>query len=280
MCQRTVGGSEFYRGMLPCWPRVAGAAGDGRGDRGAGRGRLDHLVDDADLLRPGQPAGELLVLDRQLLLDLAAHVGRHLGQPAAVQDAHRGHRAHDGHLGARPGEHPGRAERAGVHRDVGAAVGLAGHQRHPRHGRLGEGVQQLGAAAYDAVPLLADAGQVAGHVDDDDHRHAERVAHPHEPRRLLRRRRVQAAAEPQRVVGDDADGAAAEPAQRGGDVRRPLRVQLERAALVEQVLDDRVHVVGALGATPAGRPPRSTSGDRRRSSRWSPSSAASRRASA
>ena len=91
---------------------------------------------------------------------------------------------------------------ARVHRDVRAAVGLAGHQRHPRHHGLGERVQQLGAAADHAVPLLADAGQVAGHVDHDDQRHAERVAHPHEARRLLRRGRVQAAAEPHRVVRD------------------------------------------------------------------------------
>ena len=74
--------------------------------------------------------------------------------------------AHHGDLGARPGEHLGGAERAGVHRDVGAAVGLAGHQRDPRHDGLGERVQQLRAAAHDAVPLLADAGQVAGHVDE------------------------------------------------------------------------------------------------------------------
>ena len=46
---------------------------------------------------------------------------------------------------------------AGVHRDVRAAVGLAGHQRDPRHDGLGEGVQQLRAAAHHAVPLLADA---------------------------------------------------------------------------------------------------------------------------
>ena len=124
-------------------------------------------------------------------------------------------------------EDPGRAEGAGVHRDVGAAVGLAGDQGDPGHDRLGERVQQLGAATYDAVPLLADAGQVAGHVDDDDQRHAERVAHPHEAGGLLGGRGVEAAAEAHRVVGDDADGAAAQPAEGRGDVRRPLGVQLD-----------------------------------------------------
>jgi hypothetical protein len=57
-------------------------------------------------------------------------------------------------------------------------------------------VQQLGAPAYDAVPLLTNAGQITRHVDDDDHRNAERVAHAHEPGGLLGGRRVQAAAEP------------------------------------------------------------------------------------
>ena len=118
------------------------------------------------------------------------------------------------------------------------------------HDGLGERVQQLRAAAHDAVPLLADAGQVAGHVDEHDERHAERVAHPHEPGGLLGRGRVQAAAEPQRVVRDHADRAAAEPAERGHHVRRPARVQLD-AGIVEDAVDQRVHVVGALRASRA-----------------------------
>ena len=88
-------------------------------------------------------------------------------------------------------------------------------------------MQELGAAAYDALPLLRDAGQVAGHVDQNDERDAEGVAHAHEARRLLGGRRVEAAAEPQRVVGDDADGTATEPAERRGDVGRPALVQLD-----------------------------------------------------
>jgi hypothetical protein len=42
-------------------------------------------------------------------------------------------------------------------------------------------VQQLRATSYDAVPLLPDAREVAGHVHDHDQRDAERVAHAHEP---------------------------------------------------------------------------------------------------
>ena len=136
-------------------------------------------------------------------------------------------------------------ERARVHRDVGAAVRLAGHQRHPRHGGLGERVQQLGAAADHAVPLLADAGQVAGHVHDDHQRHAERVAHPHEPGGLLRRRRVEAAAEPQRVVGDDARPCGRR-AGRGWSMTFGAHFGCSSMPRpVEQVRDQRVHVVGA-----------------------------------
>ena len=149
---------------------------------------------------------------------------------------------------------------AGVHRDVGAAVGLAGHQGHPRHHRLGEGVQQLRAAAHHAVPLLADAGQVAGHVDEHDQRDAERVAHPHEPRRLLRRRRSpgsrRAAAgcwRSRRRCGRPSRPSA------GDDVRRPLGVQLHASGSSSTPVDQRRDVVGPLAAARAARRARSTS---------------------
>ncbi len=164
-----------------------------------------------------------------------------------MQDPNRSDRSHDGHGGPRPGEHPGGTERARVHRDVGAAVCLTRDDGDARHHGLGEGVQQLGAASHDAVPLLADAGQVAGNVDDHDQRDAERVTHADEACGLLRRGGVEAPAEPQRVVGDDADRATAEAAEGGDDVGRPALVQLDGGALVEQVLDQRVDVVGALG---------------------------------
>ena len=108
-------------------------------------------------------------------------------------------------------------------------------------------MQQLGAAAYDAVPLLADSGQVPGDVDQHHQRHAERVAHPDEAGRLLRRGGVQAAAEAEGVVGDDADRAATEPPEGGHEVGSPPGVQLDDGALVEHALDERVHVVGPLG---------------------------------
>ena len=131
-----------------------------------------------------------------------------------------------------------------VHRDVGTAVGLAGHQRDPGHRRLGERVQQLRAAADHAVPLLADSGQVAGNVHERRpaarrrRRTSGRTWRPSRPRSRPGSRPAAAGCwRPRRPCGR-------QPAERGDDVRRPARVQLD-ARLVEHAVDQRVHVVGA-----------------------------------
>ena len=116
-----------------------------------------------------------------------------------------------------------------------------------RNGRLGVGVDQLGAAPDDAGMLLADAGQEAGHVDERQDRHVERIAGADEARRLLRRVDVEAAGELGRLVGDDADRMPLDPSEADDDVRREQRVHLAEVAVVEQVLDDLVHVVGLVG---------------------------------
>ena len=107
-------------------------------------------------------------------------------------------------------------------------------------------MQQLRAAPHHAVPLLAETRQVPGHVDHDHQRHAERVAGAYEPRRFLRARGIEAATEAQWIVGDDADRAAAEPAKGRDDVGCPFGVQFD-TGLVEHAVDERVHVVRALG---------------------------------
>ena len=50
-----------------------------------------------------------------------------------------------------------------------------------------------------------------------------------------------------RLVGDDADRAALDPAEADHDVLRVQRVHLEELAVVEHVLDDPVHVVRLVG---------------------------------
>ena len=106
-------------------------------------------------------------------------------------------------------------------------------------------MQQLGAAAHHAAPLLIHTGQVAGHVDDIHQRNPECVAQSHETRCLLGTFGVQAAAQPQWVVGQHSDGPAGQPAKADNDRRRPLGLKLvEQCVVVEQCLHERVHVVG------------------------------------
>ncbi|GAA3089236.1 hypothetical protein GCM10020001_000230 [Nonomuraea salmonea] len=170
-----------WRGAPPAWCGL----GDHLGDGLAALRRVDDLVHHAEPHGRVETAGLLLVLGGQGRLEQRALLLRRGGQGLAVQDAHRRDRAHDRHPRRRPGEDPGGAQGAGVHRDVRPAVRLAHHQRHPGDAGLGEGVQQFRAPPDDAVPLLLDAGQVAGDVHHDHQRHPEGVAHPHEPGGLL-----------------------------------------------------------------------------------------------
>ncbi len=246
--------------MLPCEPLLGGAVGDCRRECRPRRRWVDDLVYDAQVERPIDSAGDPFVLGRQLQFELrAGELVVHLGEVAPMQDAHRRNRAHDRDLGARPGEDAGGAKRTRVHGDIGAAVRLASHQRHPRHGGLGERVQQLRSATHDTVPLLTHAGQVAGDVDDHDERDTERIAHPHEARGLLRGGRVEAATEAQRVVGNQTHGPSRKPTQGRHDVGRPTRVELDAAVLVEQAGDQRMDVVRAFRAVRQSVSARSTS---------------------
>ena len=112
-----------------------------------------------------------------------------------MENAHGGHRAHDRDLSARPRIHASGAQGRGVHRHECAAIGLAGHHGDAGHHAFGEGMQELGPTADDAIPLLAHAREVSGYVDEDDEGHRECVAHAHEARGLLRAGGVQAATE-------------------------------------------------------------------------------------
>src|SRR5205814_8315213 len=96
------------------------------------------------------------------------------------------------------------------------------HQRHPRHHRLRERVQQLRPPTHHTVPLLTQPRQVPRHVHHHDQRHTQRIAHPHEPGRLLRALRVQTPTQPPRIVRDHPHRPTREPAKRRHHVRRPL----------------------------------------------------------
>src|SRR6185312_6128655 len=85
-----------------------------------------------------------------------------------------------------------------------SAVGLAGDDRHLRHGGFREGVQQLGAVLDDAAIFLRRARQETGNIDEGDDGDIEAVAEAHEARALDRGVDVEASRQHHRLVGDDA----------------------------------------------------------------------------
>ena len=74
-------------------------------------------------------------------------------------------------------------------------------------------------------------------------RDVEAVAGPHESRGLRRRVDVQRAGEDRGLLSDDADAAAAQSRESRDDVLRPARLDLEEVTVVDDPLDDAVHVV-------------------------------------
>ena len=91
-------------------------------------------------------------------------------------------------------------------------------------------------------------GRKPGHVDERDERDVEGVARPHEARGLHRRVDVEHARERAWLVADDADRVPAEPRERAHDVLGPVRVHLEELAVVDDALDDALHVVRLVRA--------------------------------
>ena len=87
-----------------------------------------------------------------------------------------------------------------------------------------------------------------GHVVEEHERDAERVAQPHEARRLVGRVHVERAAEHHRLVGDDADRLAADraPARSRGSSPTPASSRRTSPSSTTAV-DDLAHVVRAAG---------------------------------
>src|SRR6201999_3155742 len=163
----------------------------GAGDGGAGLGGADDGVDVAPLGGDVGVGEGVFVFGGALPAQFVGGVGG--GEVAAVEDADGALGAHDGDLGGGPGEVDVAAEVLGAHDVVGAAVGLPGDDGDLGDGGLGVGVQELGAAADDARPLLGHARQEPGHVDEGEDRDAVGVAGADEPGGLLRGVDVEAA---------------------------------------------------------------------------------------
>ena len=107
------------------------------------------------------------------------------------------------------------------------------------HGRLGVGVEQLGAVADDPAPLLLGAREEAGHVAERDQRDVEGVAGADEAAGLAARVDVEHAGELIRLVADDPDAVAVQTREAADDVARVVLVDLEELAVVDDQPDRR-----------------------------------------
>ena len=101
--------------------------------------------------------------------------------------------------------------------------------------------------ADDAAVLLLHAGKEAGHVFERDQRDVEAVAEADEARGLDAGVDVEDSGEKRGLVGDDADRAAAHAGEADDDVAGEVFVDLEEIAVVDDVLDDFLDVVGLRG---------------------------------
>jgi hypothetical protein len=97
--------------------------------------------------------------------------------------------------------------------------------------------------ADDPAPLLRRSGKEAGHVHEGHERHVERIARADEPRGLHGRIDVEHAGERGGLIPDHADGMAAEPREAADDVLGVRRLDLEESPVVDDRLDDALHVV-------------------------------------
>ena len=240
-------GSLIYSGMLPCLrfgvgSRFVSAVSSAETSIGSRPPRLDHLVDVAALGGVVGVREPFLVLGDQLL---AARVGvGGLRELLAEDDVDGALRPHHRHLGGRPREVEVGADVLRAHHVVRPAVRLAEDHGQLRHGRLGVGVEQLGAVADDPAPLLLGSGKEAGHVDEGDERDVEGVAGPDEAGGLRGRVDVEHPGERLRLVPDDPDRVARQPCEAADDVLGEALLDLQELTVVDDLRDHLLDVVG------------------------------------
>ena len=97
-------------------------------------------------------------------------------------------------------------------------------------------------------PLLVDTGEKAGHVDKGDQRDVERITGPNEAGGLLRRLDIEHTGQHHRLVAHHADSTAVEASKATHDALAPRGVVLHEVAVVDDVADHGLHVVGDVGA--------------------------------
>lgn len=203
--------------------------------------RHDHLVDEA-AFGGDEGIGEALFIFPGARGDLFR-----VAEFRAVEDFRRTLGAHHRDLGGRPGIVDVGTDMLGSHDVIGAAIGLAGDQRHHRHGGLAIGEEQFCAVLDDAAIFLCGARQEARHVDQREDWDGEGIAEPYEAGGLARAVDVEAAGQHHRLVGDDADRLALDAHEADDDVLGEGLLDFEEITLVGDGRDQFLHVVGLVG---------------------------------
>ncbi len=122
-------------------------------------------------------------------------------------------------------------------------VALADHDGRERDGEAGADDEEPGDVADVGPGFDVGSDHEAGGVAEKEDREVEGVAELHEPGGLVGTVGVDGAAEMGGVVGDDADGAALDAAQRGDHPRPERASQLEHGVGVGECVDDGPDVV-------------------------------------
>src|SRR5258708_9947363 len=124
------------------------------------------------------------------------------------------------------------------------AVALAGDDRDLGTRCLSVGKEQLCSMLDNPMMLLSDAGKKAGNVDKGEDRNIKGIAEADKARAFLGAVDVEDACKDHWLVGDDADGTPFDTAKADDDVRCMGRHQLEEVALVGDLPNKLVHVIG------------------------------------
>ena len=99
----------------------------------------------------------------------------------------------------------------------------------------------------EAAIFLRRSRQEAGNMDEGDDRNVETVAEAHETRASCGMRRNRGRRPAQRLVGDEADGRALDAPEAGDDIPCVRLLDLEEIALVRDLEDQFLDVIGLVG---------------------------------
>src|SRR5699024_4379976 len=161
----------------------------------------------------------------------------------AVDKSNRAGSTHDSDLSGRPCQVHISAKALGAHHAVCSAISLAHGHSDLWNGCFAVGVEQLRAAAQNAVVLLVNTWQEAWYVDEQNQWDVERVAGADEACGLFRGVNVQAAGKDGGLVGDKADGLAFDAAKGNDDVFCALGLDFHVLAVIGQGLDNVAYII-------------------------------------